>query len=899
MRPHFLGAARSRPAVPVFRRLLSMLLAAAVALLGLVAVSAATSPAAHAVDPTPVKNGVPPVIFDDPAVPDDGPTVGRPAFAHPGFWTPSDATVTLTWYREGSTDPLGTGSVLMVPFEALGEKLRVSATATAPGRTPTTVVSKPSAPVLAGTPIAYAKPAIFGTPEVGSTLAAWEGSWSETPDTYAYRWFEAGTAAPIGTAKDLVVPASAAGKAITVEVTVSKAEWNDGAATSDPVTVAAPGEAPLTNVAKPAISEHPAVGALALAHPGVWSSEPDSITAEWFRSGSSTPFHTGSDLAVPVPPEALGETLTVKVTAHKAGRDDATATSASSDVVVKGTLHNVEEPAIFGSPVVGGTVEAWPGSWFPAPATTSYRWIVDGASVGTGKTLVVPAAAAGKELTVEVTTTKTAYDDAVVSSEPVSVTAPANPVKNLTAPSIEGTLQVGATVTVNTGTWDPGDVTKTVEWYRSGSETPIPNGTGTSLEIPADAEGEMLSVVVKGSKPGLTDAYAYSAPRGPVLAAGGTQVVENLVAPAITPDPEVGQVVGAHPGVWSAQPDSVTLQWFVAGASQPFHTGTELFVLVPPAAAGKTLTVRAVAAKDGYTSGEATSDPSDVVAEGTLHAVSAPAVYGKAIPGATVVAWEGVWPAGPDDFDYRWLVEGSATPVGTAKELVVPAGTAGKKLSVEVTAKKAGYTDAVAHSADVTIETPGTTAVQNVRAPEILLAPGSGLPKVGDLIGASVGAWNPWPADASGYDVEWYRSGSAQPIGTGVFLVVPSSAAGQQLTVKVTAKRAGYLDGSAFSAPVLVLSAAQSPGCGTASTALAAATVAQADATAALVQAKAKVTKLKAKKKAAKKLGKKAKVAKLKAKLAKARSAVAAAQLGLAKADADLASAKAKHASSC
>lgn len=898
MRPHFLGAARSRPAVPVFRRLLSMLLAAAVALLGLVAVSAATSPAAHAVDPTPVTLRIPPRIFDDPAVADDGPTVGRPAFAYPGAWTPSDATVTLTWYIEGSTDPLGTGPVLNVPFEALGKKLQVSATATAPDRSPTTVLSKPSAPVLAGTPIAYAKPAIFGTPEVGSTLSAWEGAWSETPDAYAYRWFEAGTAAPIGTAKDLVVPASAAGKAITVEVSVSKAEWNDGTATSDPVTVAAPGEAPLTNVAKPAISEDPAVGALVLAHPGVWSSEPDSIDVAWSVTGSA-PFHTGSDLAVVVPPEALGKTLTVKVTAHKAGRDDATATSASSDVVVKGTLHNVEKPAIFGSPVVGGTVEAWPGSWFPAPATTGYRWFVEGSGtpVGTTKTLVVPAAAAGKKLTVEVTTTKPAYDDAVATSAPVSVTAPADPVENLTTPSIEGTPQVGKTVTANTGTWDPSDASRTVTWFRSGSATPL--ATGNSLVVPEEAEGEMLAIAVTATKAGKSEGLAYSSPRGPVLAADATATIENIVKPQVVGTPEVGKLVGAHPGVWNTEiaPEDVTLRWYRSGSTESIGEG--VYIVAPAEAAGETLTVEATVTKPGYDAATATSEPSEEVAEGTLHAVSAPAVYGKAIPGATVVAWEGVWPAGPDDFDYRWLLDGTPVTGATGKELVVPAGTAGQKLSVEVTAKKAGYADAVAQSAKVTIETPGTTAVQNVRAPEILLAPGSGLPKVGDLVGAGVGAWNPWPADASGYVVEWYRSGSAQPIGTGVFLVVPSSAAGQQLTVKVTAKRAGYLDGSAVSAPVTVLTAAQAPGCGTASTALAAATVAQANATAALVQAEAKVTKLKAKKKAAKKLGKKAKVAKLKAKLKKARAAVAAAQLGLAKANADLASAKAKQASSC
>jgi hypothetical protein len=896
MRPHFLGAARSRPAVPVHRQLLSMLLAAAVALVGLVALSAAASPAAQAADPGPVRNLAPPSIYDDPAAPDDGPTVGQLAVAHPGVWSPTPDSVTLTWYRSGSVDPIGTGSAIVVPFEALGQTLTVKATAAKATYTSTTVASKPSAAVLPGTPANYMLPAIFGTPETGSTVVVWEGAWSVEADSYTYRWFQEGTAAPIGTGKELVVPAGADGKKLTVEVTLKADHWKDGVATSDPVTAHAPGTGPVANVAKPAISEHPTVGALAVAHPGVWDPQADSVDVEWFRSGSANPIGTG--LTIVVPAAALGETLTVKATAHKAGRADATATSVPSDVVGDGTLQNVEKPAIFGSPVVGNEVEAWPGSWFPAPDATTYRWFVEGTAtpVGTGKKLTVPAAAAGKKLSVEVTATKTAYDDAVATSAPVTVTAQgASPVQNTVAPSIEGTFKVGETVTANTGTWNPNDATKTVAWYRSGSSTPI--HTGPDLVIPADAEGEMLAIAVKATKAGNADGYAVSSPQGPVLAAGATPALENLVAPAITPDPKVGQLVGAHPGVWSAEPDSVTLQWFVAGETTSFATGN--YVVVPPAAAGKTLTVEALATKAGHTDGRATSEPSDVVAKGTLQAAVRPKVYGKPMPGATVVAYDGVWPAGPDGFSYRWLVDGAPVAGATAKELVVPAGTAGKQLSVEVTAKKAGYTDAPVESADVPIEVAGTTAVQNIAPPRVLVNPASGLPKVGDLVGANVGVWNPWPADSSGFVVEWFRSGSAQPIGTGVFLVVPPQAAGQQLTVKVTAKRAGYLDGSAVSAPVTVLTAAQSPACGTAGTALTSATVAQAGATAALVNAEAKVTRLKAKKKAAKQLGKKTKVALLKVKLAKARAAVSAARADLATANANLAAAQAKHTANC
>ena len=97
-----------------------------------------------------MRNLAPPSIYDDPDVPDDGPTVGQLAIAHPGVWSPTPDSVTLTWYRSGSTDPIGTGAAIVVPFEALGETLTVEATAAKATYASTTVVSKPSAAVLPG-----------------------------------------------------------------------------------------------------------------------------------------------------------------------------------------------------------------------------------------------------------------------------------------------------------------------------------------------------------------------------------------------------------------------------------------------------------------------------------------------------------------------------------------------------------------------------------------------------------------------------------------------------------------------------------------------------------------------------------------------------------------------------
>lgn len=792
MRPHILGLADGgRPALPNPRRLMSALVAM---VLGIVAL-ASTAPGATAAVAAETTDVPSVVALSRPAVYNDPPKVGELAFAHPGVWSPEPDSVTFTWYRSGSLDPIGTGNPVWIPFEALGQTLSVKVTAKKAGFADGTSTSLPSKAVVPGPPTNYAKPVVYGDPAVGNTVAAWPGVWSVEPDGYAYRWFQEGKSTPIATTEQLVVPADAVGKKLTVEVTVKKMGYEDGVATSDPVTAYDASSQPVENDVKPKISANPTVGSLAVAHPGVWTPEPDSVTAQWYASDSTEPIGTG--LTIVVPAGALGKQLTVKVTATKQGRVDGVAFSAPSAAVTAGKLTNGEKPAIFGSPVVGNTVEAWPGTWSATPDSYTYRWLVAGSSqpVGTAKQLEVPPSAAGKQLTVEVTAKKSAHTDGVASSDAVVAQEAATAPTNSSAPVIGGDLVVGGTATASAGTWSPTPDSTHITWFRSGSDQPI--GMGETLApIPADAEGETLQVVVVAKVSGRPDGIAYSAPKGPVAPAGTSGSVKNLAPPQITADPKVGEPVGAHPGVWNQSDVDVTLTWFRAGSTEPIGTGT--VIIVPPEAADQRLMVKAVATKSGYASGEATSAPSDVVAKGTLKADVPPKVYGTVTPGATVAAYEGFWPAGPDSVSYRWLVDGSPLAGMTGKELVVPAGSAGKKLSVEVTAKKAGYADA-----------------------------------------------------------------------------------------------------AAVSAPVTVLAAAQSPACGAASGALATASATQAAATAALVQAEAKVTKLKAKKKAAKKLGMKAKVAKLKVKLKKAKAAVAAAKADLATADANLAAAQAKYTASC
>jgi hypothetical protein len=83
-------------------------------------------------------------------------------------------------------------------------------------------------------------------------------------------------------------------------------------------------------------------------------------------------------------------------------------------------------PAITGTPAVGSTLTANPGTWTPTPDSFSYQWLRDGVAIAgaTKATYAVTAADGGHVLTVSVTAVKEDFASTSATSAPVSVPAP-------------------------------------------------------------------------------------------------------------------------------------------------------------------------------------------------------------------------------------------------------------------------------------------------------------------------------------------------------------------------------------------------------------------------------------------------------------------------------------------
>ena len=432
--------------------------------------------------------------------------VGATLTAFPGTWTPAPVILAYQWKSNGTVITGATAATLTVPLASVGQTITVQVTATKTGYDPLTKDSAPTAAVT--DTITGPTPTITGTAKVGSTLTANPGVWAPAPVNLGYAWKAAGVPISGATGANLVVPAAALGKTITVTVTGSKAGYTSvpqtSAATSAVVAGTLTGPTPtVTGTAK--------VGSTLTARPGTWAPAPVTLKYQWKINGANISGATASTYKISA--SYVGKKITVTVTGSKTAYTTLVRTSASTSAVVAGTL-TAPTPTISGTAKVGYTLTARPGTWGPAPVTLSYQWKANGAAISgaTASTYKVAAATKGKKITVTVTGRKTGYVTTAKTSASTATVAAGT----LTAqtPSISGRAKVGVRLTANPGTWSPSPVTLTYRWKANGAS--ISGATAKTFVIPTSAKGKKITVTVTGTKTGYTTVAKTSSPTATV-----------------------------------------------------------------------------------------------------------------------------------------------------------------------------------------------------------------------------------------------------------------------------------------------------------------------------------------------------------------------------------------------
>ena len=156
-------------------------------------------------------------------------------------------------------------------------------------------------------------------------------------------------------------------------------------------------------------------------------------------------------------------------------------------------------------------------------------------------------------------------------------------------PTITGTVKLGQTLAVRTGTWFPAPAF-TYQWYANG--VAIAGSTSGTYQVTAAVLGKSLSVKATGTKPGFptlsrtskqTDAVTADFTKSPVPKISGTK--------------RVGKTLKVVTGTWSPGP-SFSYQWYANG--KKIAGATKSSLKLKAAQKGKRITAAVTAKKTHY-----------------------------------------------------------------------------------------------------------------------------------------------------------------------------------------------------------------------------------------------------------------------------------------------------------
>ena len=172
----------------------------------------------------------------------------------------------------------------------------------------------------------------------------------------------------------------------------------------------------------------------------------------------------------------------------------------------------------------------------------------------------------------------------------------------------------------------------------------------------------------------------------------------------------------------------------------------------------------------------------DRAAETALKNVKDPVISGDTTVGSTLSATGGEWRPGDPSLVFEWRSGGAAVQTGSSNKLQLTRDVVGQRVKVKVTARKSGYTEAVARSERTArVRLPLLTST---RLPAVI-----GDPQVGQTLSTDGGRWTP-RADSKAF--QWRADGQPLAGATTRQLAVTSALVGKSLSVSVTAGRDGY-----------------------------------------------------------------------------------------------------------
>jgi hypothetical protein len=498
------------------------------------------------------------------------PIIGARLTTTNGVWTsiPAATSLTLQWQRSSGVEnwadiASATGTSYEVTSNDNGFAFRVKSTAT---NVNGTTISYSSATGYSAPLYNVVLPVTRGNLVVGQILEASDGVWSSSYTTnLSYRWQRvcSGTTTTITDAltPTYTITEGDIGCSVLVQVTGSTLLGSAIAISPSRGLVTIVG-----NTVIPVISGSLRVGGTLSVTSGTWVGSP-TLAYRWQSStdgniwdtisGATSPTYvlTVAQAGLYVRAQVLGSKSSTVPTAYTI-----VATTTNTGVVPTLSITNSVAPAVTGSWTEGTTLSASTGTWSTS-GTYTYQWqsssdnsTWENIASATSSTYTLTSSEASKYVRVQVINTSSAGSGVAYSVARSKVGSPFN----TTLPAITGTIKVGSTQTVSTGTWSNTPTAYSYQWQKSADGISWTNLSGetASTYVPTFDVANLRIRVSVGAGNAVETATVTTAIISGFLPPQATAI------PVVTGTMTVGQTLTSTSGTWpGGTDDSYVYQW--------------------------------------------------------------------------------------------------------------------------------------------------------------------------------------------------------------------------------------------------------------------------------------------------------------------------------------------------